>query len=252
MLVLQLKYASFSSDVDVQVDKYKIPSKEKRRENLKQVQNAFYNRLHINRPWALSLVFCEILNAINLCLQIFILDVFFGGAFMNLGMNVAGADFSKEADPLEYIFPKVTKCLFHKYGPSGTIQNHDALCVMGLNVINEKIYTFLWFWFVILTIASILGLLWRLLTLLLHSRSETFNSFVFRATSPQSLDPWDLVKVTDECHFSDWLFLHYLGKNLDAKVFRELFLGLASQITEKSKPDRFYLRGEEICPLNGE
>ena len=24
------------------------------------------------------------------------------------------------------VFPRVTKCTFQKYGPSGTIQNHDA------------------------------------------------------------------------------------------------------------------------------
>jgi hypothetical protein len=44
------------------------------------------------------------------------------------------------------IFPKVTKCTFHLYGPSGSIQNKDGLCVLPLNIINEKIYIFLWFW----------------------------------------------------------------------------------------------------------
>jgi hypothetical protein len=41
---------------------------------------------------------------------------------------------------------------------------------MALNIINEKIYTFLWFWFIILTILSGLGLIWRVLTMTLHSR----------------------------------------------------------------------------------
>jgi hypothetical protein len=29
-------------------------------------------------------------------------------------------------DTLDIIFPKVTKCHFHKYGASGSIQKHDA------------------------------------------------------------------------------------------------------------------------------
>ena len=70
---------------------------------------------------------------------------------------------------------QVTKCFFQKYGASGTIQVHDTLCVMALNVINEKIYTFLWFWFVIMAVANVAGLLWRLLTLALFSRSGQFN-----------------------------------------------------------------------------
>lgn len=56
-----------------------------------------------------------------------------------------------------YIILQVTKCLFHKYGPSGSIQQHDALCVMALNIIHEKIYTVLWFWFLFLFIMSVLG-----------------------------------------------------------------------------------------------
>jgi len=47
-------------------------------------------------------------------------------------------------DPMIEIFPRVTKCTFHTYGPTGTIQTHDSLCVLALNAFNEKIYIFLW------------------------------------------------------------------------------------------------------------
>jgi hypothetical protein len=48
----------------------------------------------------------------------------------------------------------MTKCEFHKFGSSGTVQKFDALCVLPLNIINEKIYVFLWFWFVIVSIIT--------------------------------------------------------------------------------------------------
>ena len=57
-------------------------------------------------------------------------------------------------DPMDAVFPKVTKCTFHMYGPSGTIQRHDALCILALNIISEKIFVFLWFWFVLLAMIS--------------------------------------------------------------------------------------------------
>ncbi|KAK3862874.1 hypothetical protein Pcinc_031301 [Petrolisthes cinctipes] len=38
----------------------------------------------------------------------------------------------------------VAKCTWYKYGPSGTIQQHDSLCVLPLNIVNEKTYIFLW------------------------------------------------------------------------------------------------------------
>ena len=51
-------------------------------------------------------------------------------------------------------FLRITKCTFHKYGPSGTIERHDAMCVLALNIINEKIYVMLWFWLIILAVMT--------------------------------------------------------------------------------------------------
>ena len=40
-------------------------------------------------------------------------------------------------DPMARIFPKVTKCTFNKFGPTGTLMRRDALCVLPVNIINE-------------------------------------------------------------------------------------------------------------------
>ena len=64
-------------------------------------------------------------------------------------------------DPMDLVFPKATKCTFHKFGPSGTVETFDALCVLPLNIINEKIYVLLWFWFVSLSIVSGLHFVFR-------------------------------------------------------------------------------------------
>lgn len=82
-----------------------------------------------------------------------------------------------------FFFFKVTKCIFHKYGPSGSIQKHDALCVMALNIVNEKIYTVLWFWFVVLAVITGLGLVWRMLTMILHARLLNFVLAYFSVVS---------------------------------------------------------------------
>ena len=49
------------------------------------------------------------------------------------------------SDPMDAVFPKMTKCDFLMYGPSGTLQNVDALCVLGVNALNEKIFLVLIF-----------------------------------------------------------------------------------------------------------
>lgn len=137
---------------------------------ISRIKSAFMKQIEINRNWANKYILCEMLNLINVIFQIYITDKFLSGNFLYLGVDFIRDDFKGIMDTLDIVFPKVTKCHFHKYGASGTIQQHDALCVMALNVINEKIYVFLWFWFVILLVVSTLALLWRAFTMFMHSR----------------------------------------------------------------------------------
>ena len=68
-------------------------------------------------------------------------------------------------DPMARIFPRMTKCIFHKFGGSGTIQRFDAMCVLSMNIVNEKIYIFLWFWFIILAVITGVNLIFRIVQL---------------------------------------------------------------------------------------
>ena len=54
---------------------------------------------------------------------------------------------TRGTDPFHIVFPKMTKCTIETYGPSGTIQNSDGLCVLPINVLNEKIFFVVWFVF---------------------------------------------------------------------------------------------------------
>jgi membrane protein required for beta-lactamase induction len=67
---------------------------------------------------------------------------------------------------------QVTKCTFHKFGPSGTVEKFDGLCVLPLNIINEKIYVFLWFWFILVSAVTAVQIVYRLVTLLVPSLRE--------------------------------------------------------------------------------
>lgn len=78
----------------------------------------------------------------------FFIDAFLGGTFLTYGVEVikfAQQDQETRSDPMVEVFPRVTKCTFHKFGPSGSLQRHDALCILALNILNEKIYIFMWY-----------------------------------------------------------------------------------------------------------
>lgn len=95
---------------------------------LKRIKTAFMSHITVNRNWAGKMVLCEWLNLANLLLQIYLTHLFLGRQFLMLGPDFLRDDFNGIMDTLDVIFPKVTKCHFHKYGASGSIQKHDALC----------------------------------------------------------------------------------------------------------------------------
>merc|ERR1711990_1413603 len=125
-------------------------------------------------PYAMKFFFCEFLCLINVIGQMYFTDRFLGYTFMTYGSDVFAMTFGNpegRSDPMNMVFPKVTKCTFHKYGPSGTVTRHDGLCILALNIINEKIYVFLWFWFVGVAIFSAISILYRLIVLMVPTLS---------------------------------------------------------------------------------
>lgn len=120
----------------------------------------------------------------------FLIDSFLGGEFFTYGTRVlqfSQMDQEYRGDPMVAVFPRVTKCTFHKFGASGTIQTHDALCILALNILNEKIYIFLWFWFIILAVISGMALAYSIAVVTLPSIRETILLRRFKFGTPQSV-----------------------------------------------------------------
>ena len=113
----------------------------------------FYGRPGVNRHkrYLTRFLFCEILCFVTIVFNIAFIDLFLGGMFSTYGnmvWEISEMDPEDRRDPMDLVFPKVAKCNFYRQGPTGTIQNRDALCVLPVNIFNEKIYIFLWFWLV--------------------------------------------------------------------------------------------------------
>jgi hypothetical protein len=54
---------------------------------------------------------------------------------------------------------RVTKCDFHKFGPSGTIVNIDVMCVLPQNAFSEKMFAVMWFWCIGLAVVTAVDLI---------------------------------------------------------------------------------------------
>ena len=110
----------------------------------------------------------DLLYLINVGGNIYFINVFLGYEFTTFGIDVVrflNDDPESRTDPMMKVFPRVTKCSFYTYGASGTIQNHDAMCILPINIVNEKIYVFLWFWLAFLCCITMLDMIYQVSTI---------------------------------------------------------------------------------------
>lgn len=162
----------------------------------------------------------EILNLLNVIGQMFLIDKFLGGEFTTYGTKVirfVNSDSDRRFDPMVRVFPRVTKCRFYSFGPSGDIQRHDTLCVLPINIINEKIYVVMWFWFVFLAIVSVLVIFYRLAQILSpRLRFKLLNS------RSRSISPEKLRRVLSVIGVGDWFIIYMLSSNIDPFNFKDI------------------------------
>ncbi|KAJ9596361.1 hypothetical protein L9F63_012636 [Diploptera punctata] len=194
------------------------------RDKLRILAHYFAARLHTFHFWASGFYFCQVLNLLNVLGNAYLSDLLLGGNFFHYGlqMSLYGIQ-TLDSSPSDAMFPKLTKCIFRKYGPSGTIQTHDALCVMSLNIVNDKIFTALWFWFCLLTLVTALSLLWSWVVFLrLTCASSFYSPWTQRVLgAPVSLDPVYISTITRRLDCGDWLFLRLLANNMNVQVYKE-------------------------------
>jgi len=204
-----------------------LVKKAERADRVQAIKKYFKETTKSHGGYAINFFFCEILCFINVIGQMYFTDKFLGNTFMNYGWDVlkmTTGDPEGRSDPMNMVFPKVTKCTFHKYGASGTVTRHDGLCILALNIINEKIYVFLWFWFVGVAAISALAILYRLILLLvpslrvsvicqraLHQVDRTAVEDILTGSNKGWLD-----------QVGDYWVIYLLSKNLNPVAMKEV------------------------------
>ena len=108
---------------------------------------------------------------------------------------------------------------------AGTINTHDAMCILPLNIINEKIYVFLWFWFVILAAITGVDLIYRLIVAV----SASVRKWILGRRTIAGRQ-YDAQKLSDRCHLADFVLLDLLSRNMDPVTFTNVIAKVALQL----------------------
>ncbi|CAB3406405.1 unnamed protein product [Caenorhabditis bovis] len=107
---------------------------------------------------AYTYIFIKLLYLLNIIGQFVLLSFFLGhntnllwgfDIMTNLLLNVSWSDTG--------IFPRITYCHYTIRTP--VLQSHVIQCVLGVNEFNEKIFTFIWMWVIMVGIATVIGII---------------------------------------------------------------------------------------------
>merc|ERR1719483_190754 len=206
----------------------------------------FKSVFHHNSWYFASFIMCELMNFGLLFVQFQLTDNFLNNKFRWYGWEVIeyySYDRRTRMDPdmnlrnpTCAVFPTVTSCNIPNVGAAGNEQAHNGLCVLTQNIINEKIYLGLWFWFVFMGIISTIFTFYRISPIFF----DKLRFMLIFKTVRHKYDE-DITKcleyVLSKAQVGDWFVLYQLSKNCNPYFYREFIRELAIELKLRPKKD---------------
>lgn len=196
----------------------------------------YYNKLKgQNGTYYFIFQLCQLLNIGMLILNWWATDAFLGGNFHSYGTDVidyysnvensyVASETSVRFDPMCNAFPTKTGCTIKTGGTAGHPTTTEGFCILTQNIINEKIYLFLWFWFVLMFVVSALQMIFEIAIFAIPS----FRSMII-ARQTGAYSTGEMKKyIEQDCNHGDWFILHQIGKNTNKNFFYQLVKNLSS------------------------
>jgi len=193
-----------------------------------------------HRNYGLGYVFSQAMNFVVVIFCIYFSNAFLDGTFNDLGykwmeayLRTDEVNGGKAREFLEMIFPRMAGCNFPSYGMSGDINLSNTMCVLAPNALTEKIFVILWFWYGLLALITGLNLL--LIISMVFPSAFIRKWYLARAVHSKKVRGVSLDNKLDgklaKMKFGQFLFLYFLGRNVDYVTFKKVLETLADQKT---------------------
>nr|BAE78817.1 innexin9 [Dugesia japonica] len=151
------------------------------RRNIYKMCNFCVFSKHMGTWLVLSYILMKFMYGINVIGQLFLMKKFLG---FNSSMSSFGYTIlSNIADGKEWhqtgIFPRVTYCYIGEIKHLGASNKYVGQCALPINMLNEKIYVFLWFWVFLVGIITAISIpMWFFRIAILSRRSSFIKKFL--------------------------------------------------------------------------
>lgn len=195
------------------------------------VANTLFRKFYTLNPYVYRFFFCKLLNLVNIIGQIYLLDYFLEGAFGKYGVKLLWLIFIKliyRTDSLFRVFPKITRCMFYLTGKTGILKWSEVLCFMTLNMFSEKLFVFLFFWYMFVAVFTVYYFLYCILSFF----SSSYRLSLLKRTSKLAFE--EVVEaIYNKCKYGSWFVLCQLSKNIEPETFSQLLTDLMRKLYDK-------------------
>jgi len=156
-------------------------------------------------------------------------------------------------DPMCEVFPKQVGCYYSRYGLGGGLDSRHGMCILCLNMINDKVFLFLWGWHYLLIFLGVFKMIVRVFQL----ASYKVRFFLVKLRMSQFFERNSHIKHIQHyihfCSIGDWFILYQMSKNMNKRFLAE-FLALLAMTVDPDpditpEPITIHLSPEDIEKL---
>ena len=184
----------------------------------------------------------KLLYVCNAIGQLYLLDVFLGTDYHIYGIDVVRKFVYKDDWTVSQRFPRVTLCDF-QIRHQNMLHRYVVQCVLPINLFNEKIFIFIWFWYALLCLITIMNFIKWIWNVTVWPVQNSYVSDLLRSIGAISnkRDAEAVEKFTQRYLKRDGVFIvRLIGSNLGHLVSSEVMGGL----WENFGPEQCLLKGE--------
>lgn len=171
----------------------------------------------------LSIKISYVVNAVG---QLFLLDLLLINEYHLYGAYIVENLLRGQDWTVPETFPRVTLCEFEIRHQS-RLHYYVVQCALTINLFNEKIFLFIWMWFVFLALISLINFFQWLFRALYWPGQVQYVRKQLRAFDSSQREPGILAKFTENYLRRDGMFIvRLIGINMGEVVAGEVLCGL--------------------------
>jgi len=205
----------------------------------------FKEHLHnkYNR-YAMLFYLCETSNLFIVLSQILVINKFLHYQFLTYGFQVytwyslpPEERQLRNLNPMCEVFPRIASCDYIRFGAGGHQEKKNALCILGLNMINDKIFLVIWYWYLALVFIGLWRLGFRIASICFWYFRYLLIKWKVRRYFKKDENDRHIYHYIKHCSQGDWLVLYQMSRNMNKRFFAD-FLSVLSRTVNPHDPEK--------------